>query len=158
MGEQFEKKRKRIGRPTKPPKAGERVPLGLRVTPQMKKQLERAAIKNGRSLSQEAEFRLERSLNLSRHWVMAHDDRWSPVLIHKGDLLIVLGGVLRNYPMLPGTKATQRIITAAIEEDELKLLQNYFEGAPYPYDYSNEEISEAGQQWVEMQIDLARGK
>jgi hypothetical protein len=37
-------------------------------------------------------------------------------------------------------------------------LQNYFEGAPYPYDYSNEELSEAGQQWVEMQIDLARGK
>ena len=77
---------------------------------------------------------------------MAHDDRWSPVLIHKGDLLIVLGGVLLNYPMLSGTKATQRIITAAIEEDELKLLQNYFEGAPYPYDYSNEELSEAGQQ------------
>ena len=27
MGEQSEKKRKRIGRPTKPPKAGERVPV-----------------------------------------------------------------------------------------------------------------------------------
>jgi len=158
MSKQIEKKRNRIGRPTKPPKPGERVSLGLRVTPQMKKQLERAAIKNGRSLSQEAEFRLERSLDLSRHWVMAHDDRWSTVLVHKGDLLIVLDGVPRNYPMLSGTKATQRIITVIIKEDELKLLQNYFEGAPFPYDSSNEELSEAGQRWVEMQIDLARGK
>ena len=44
---------KRIGRPTKPPKEGERVQLGLRVTPEMKKQLEEAAIRKGRSLSQE---------------------------------------------------------------------------------------------------------
>ena len=49
--------KKRIGRPTKPPEAGERVPLGLRVTPEMKKRLERAAIRKGRSLSQEAEMR-----------------------------------------------------------------------------------------------------
>ena len=47
--------------------------------------------------------------------------------------------------MLPGDETpTQHIITAAIEEDDLKLLQNYFEGAPYPYEYSNEEISRGG--------------
>ena len=71
-------KTKRIGRPTKRPKPGERVPLGLRVTPEMKKRLEKAAIRNGRSISQEVELRLERSLDLSRHLIMAHDDRWSP--------------------------------------------------------------------------------
>jgi hypothetical protein len=53
--------RKRIGRPTKPPKPGERVTLGLRVTPEIKNKLEKAAMEKGRSLSQEAEFRLERS-------------------------------------------------------------------------------------------------
>jgi uncharacterized protein YjbJ (UPF0337 family) len=54
---------KRIGRPTKPPKAGERVTLGLRVTPEIKNKLEKVAIEKGRSLSQEAEFRLERSFD-----------------------------------------------------------------------------------------------
>lgn len=46
---------KRRGRPT----VGERVPLGLRVTPEFKKRLEDAATASGRSQSQEAELRLE---------------------------------------------------------------------------------------------------
>jgi hypothetical protein len=55
------KAKKRVGRPTRPPRPGERVTLGLRVSADMKRKLERDAVKNGRSLSQEAEFRLERS-------------------------------------------------------------------------------------------------
>lgn len=43
------------GRPT----VGERIPLGLRVTPDLKAQLDRAATASGRSQSQEAELRLE---------------------------------------------------------------------------------------------------
>jgi hypothetical protein len=54
---------KRIGRPTKPPLSGERIPIGLRVTPEMKTQLDTAAKQNGRSLSQEVEIRLERSFD-----------------------------------------------------------------------------------------------
>jgi hypothetical protein len=50
---------KRVGRPTKPPREGERVPLGFRITPDLKLKLEDAARKSGRSQSQEAEFRLE---------------------------------------------------------------------------------------------------
>jgi len=50
---------KRTGRPRRDPLPGERVPLGLRVTPQMKKMLEAAADASGRSQSQEAEHRLE---------------------------------------------------------------------------------------------------
>jgi len=53
--------KKKTGRPTKPGKKGERVPLGLRVTASLKEQLDSAALKSGRSQSQEAEFRLERS-------------------------------------------------------------------------------------------------
>jgi hypothetical protein len=55
----------RIGRPTKKlkvgEKIGERVPLSLRVTAKMKRDLDARAEKNGRSLSQEAEYLIERS-------------------------------------------------------------------------------------------------
>jgi hypothetical protein len=62
---------KRIGRPTKPPVEGERVPLGLRVTAEAKRKLEEAAIKSGRSISQEAELRIERSFD---------DERWGAAI------------------------------------------------------------------------------
>lgn len=53
---------KRRGRPTKPPAAGDaRASLGLRVTAKLKRDLDEAARASGRSQSQEAELRLERS-------------------------------------------------------------------------------------------------
>jgi hypothetical protein len=52
----------RIGRPTKPAPAGERIPIGLRVTSEMKTRLDTVAQQSGRSFSQEVELRLERSL------------------------------------------------------------------------------------------------
>ena len=55
--------KKRMGRPTKAPKPGERVQLGLRVTPEMKKRLDEAAIKKGRSLVRKL------SSGLSAHWI-----------------------------------------------------------------------------------------
>ena len=55
------------GRPReRTPKPGERVHLGLRVSPKLKRQLERAAAESTRSLSQEVELRLEESVNLRR--------------------------------------------------------------------------------------------
>lgn len=52
------------GRPRKhEPEAGDRVHLGIRVTPQMKRRLEELAAASGRSQSQEAEFRLARSFD-----------------------------------------------------------------------------------------------
>lgn len=55
------------GRPTKPPRPGERNPLGLRVTAEVKERLERAARESGRSISQEVEMRLERSFAADEH-------------------------------------------------------------------------------------------
>jgi TraY domain-containing protein len=52
---------RRTGRPGREPTPGERVGLSLRVTPDTKRRLDAAATEAGRSLSQEAEFRLERS-------------------------------------------------------------------------------------------------
>lgn len=58
---------KRMGRPTRAPKPGERrVSLGLRVTADIKRKLDEAAVASGRSQSQEAELRIERSFE--------HDD------------------------------------------------------------------------------------
>ena len=53
--------KRKIGRPGRKPNEGERVGLSLRVTPETKRTLDAAAEKAGRSLSQEAEYRLERS-------------------------------------------------------------------------------------------------
>ena len=53
------------GRPReREPKPGERLHLGLRVSPSLKRKLERAAAQSTRSLSQEVEFRLERSFEM----------------------------------------------------------------------------------------------
>jgi hypothetical protein len=52
---------RRTGRPTKPPPPGKRASLGLKVTAEIKQKIEAAAQANGRTQSQEAESRLERS-------------------------------------------------------------------------------------------------
>ncbi len=58
----MEKPKKLRGRPTRPPRPGQRrVTLGLRVSADLKRRLEKDAARAGRSLSQEAEFRLELS-------------------------------------------------------------------------------------------------
>jgi TraY domain len=57
------KSTKRAGRPTKQAEAGTKVSLGLKVTADTKSRLEEEASKSGRTQSQEAEFRIERSLD-----------------------------------------------------------------------------------------------
>jgi TraY domain len=55
---------KRTGRPIKPAQAGERASLGLKVTADIKGRLDAAAQASGRTQSQEAELRLERSFTM----------------------------------------------------------------------------------------------
>jgi TraY domain-containing protein len=54
------------GRPPMPQTEGKRAVIALRVTAEMKRSLQEAADKSGRSLSQEAELRLERSFDAER--------------------------------------------------------------------------------------------
>src|SRR5262245_2409127 len=54
---------KRIGRPPKPPTAGERIQIGVQVTPELKIRLAAEAKKNNHSLSREAELRLEQTFD-----------------------------------------------------------------------------------------------
>jgi hypothetical protein len=57
---------KRPGRPRVEPEDGERVPLSFRITPELKRLLDAAADASGRSQSQEAELRLEKSFWLDQ--------------------------------------------------------------------------------------------
>ncbi len=82
---------KRGGPPKRRPKDGERVALSLRMTPALKRRLDAAAEKGGRSLSQEAEVRLERSFD--------HQDLLSEVLTiaygkELAGILMFLGGTM----------------------------------------------------------------
>jgi hypothetical protein len=55
---------RKIGAPPKrDPEPGERFQIGVRVTPELKRRLDAAAEQSGRSQSQEAELRLERSFD-----------------------------------------------------------------------------------------------
>ena len=51
----------KLGRPLKMPRPGERISLGLKVTPEIKTRLDAAARYSGRTQSQETELRLEQS-------------------------------------------------------------------------------------------------
>jgi hypothetical protein len=68
--------KRRRGRPIKPGGSvrGERVPLSLRVSAEVRDELEQAAIQSGRSLSQEAEFRLETSFE--REFLLKAMQKW----------------------------------------------------------------------------------
>lgn len=76
------------GPPKRKPKDGERVALSLRMTPALKRRLDAAAERGGRSLSQEAEVRLERSFDredlLSEGLTLAFGDRLAGLLIMLG--------------------------------------------------------------------------
>jgi hypothetical protein len=66
--------KQRRGRPVKPATEGERTPLSLRVSSTVKGMLEAAAQEAGRSLSQEAELRLESSFE--RDWLLKRLQTW----------------------------------------------------------------------------------
>ena len=84
--------------PGRPPLAGERIPLGLRVTKETKQKLDRAAQASGRSQSQEAELRLEQSFNSASALFdaldLAYGRRWTGLLL-----------LLAQVAQLTGTRA-----------------------------------------------------
>ena len=87
------KRRRRAGRPGREPSAGQRVSLGLRVPPKSKKALDQAAADSGRSQSQEAELRLERSFNDEHQLVEALELSYGPQL---AGVLLTLGVAMKT--------------------------------------------------------------
>lgn len=65
-----EKETKRTGRPLNQPEPGRRVSLGLKVTAEMKRRIDDAARRNGRTQSQEAEARLEQAFMMESFYLV----------------------------------------------------------------------------------------
>jgi hypothetical protein len=87
--------RGKIGRPSTAPRSGERIGMSLRVTPDIKQRLERSALETGRSLSQEAELRLERSFRdddlLPQLMAAAYGEKLAAVLMIVGAAMAEAG-------------------------------------------------------------------
>jgi hypothetical protein len=118
------------GRPRRrQPKPGERVSLGLRVTPDLKSTLDRAAKISGRSQSQEAEFRIERSFANQRLLTEALELAYGREV---AAALLILGEIMRSAGRSAGFHATKTIEGA----------DNWFEN-PYAF----EQVSRAAAAW-----------
>jgi hypothetical protein len=98
--------KKRVGRPTKPAKPGKKAALGLRVTAEIKAALDEAAHRNGRTQSQEAELRLERSFRDQQHIAHALEATYGRQL---AGLLLVLARVMNDTGSLCGLVKTYTI-------------------------------------------------
>jgi predicted transcriptional regulator len=85
--------KRRGGSPARVPKPGERVPMSFRVTPEFKAKLDRAAKESGRSLAQEIELRLERSLEEERHLADALELGFGR---HVAGLMLAIGHVMKE--------------------------------------------------------------
>jgi hypothetical protein len=97
-------KRRSVGRPRQEPEPGERAQLSFRVTADLKRRLDAAADRTGRSQSQEAEFRLERSFDhqdlLSEALTLAYGRKLAGFILALGH---VMDGAARtlNVPLDP---------------------------------------------------------
>ena len=84
-----------MGPPKREPRDGERVALSLRMTPDLKRRLDAVAEQHGRSQSQEAEIRLERSFErqdiLSNALTLAYGERVAGLLIALGEVMADVG-------------------------------------------------------------------
>jgi len=107
----------RLGRPAK---FGERLPLGLRVTPVLKKKLNDASNAGGRSLSQETEIRLEHSFSTTNVLLealdLAYGRRWTGLLL-----------ALAQVAQITGTRAV------AVSQSEFNGCEDWVLD-PYSYD------------------------
>lgn len=88
------------GRPAKTPAPGERVSLGLKVTPAVKISLDQLARQNGRTQSQEAELRLEYSFRDESRAELFHEAAYGA---QTAGLLELLGSVIRNAAVSSST-------------------------------------------------------
>ena len=91
-------KRKSVGRPRQEAEPGERAQLSFRVTAELKGRSDAAADQSGRSQSQEAEFRLERSFDhqdlLSEALTLAYGRKLAGIIMALG---FVMDGAARGW-------------------------------------------------------------
>ena len=100
-GDEAVQGKRRGGWPARTREPGERVPMSFRVTPEFKAKLDRVAKESGRSLAQEIELRLERSLDQERHLVDGLELRFGRQV---AGLMLAIGHVIEEAtrPTRPG--------------------------------------------------------
>lgn len=94
--------KRRVGRPTSAPKKGEKATISIRVTPQLKARLDRASTASDRSLSQEAELRLEQTFRDQDALLSAMELAYGQSL---AGLLQVVGAVMHGTGPAAGVLA-----------------------------------------------------
>lgn len=102
------------GRPSKPPPPGEKASLGLKVTAEIKNRLEAAARISGRTQSQEAEWRLERSFDRQDLLSEFLEASYGPQV---AGLLLLLGGALRD---VASVASALTLIARGVSQDSVK--------------------------------------
>jgi hypothetical protein len=105
----------RRGRPTKQPKSGEKASLGLKVTAEIKRRLEASARLSGRTQSQEAEWRLERSFDRQDLLSEFLEASYGPQV---AGLLLLLGGTLHDVASI--ARALPLIARGGMSQDVVK--------------------------------------
>lgn len=111
---------KRRGRPTKAPIEGERASLGLRVTADLKRRLDEAAAASGRSQSQEAELRLERSFERQALLDEVLTLAYGPEITA---FITKTGGVVQQVALLRAAQGDTKFTLRRVETELLKELQ-----------------------------------
>jgi TraY domain len=127
--------RKRFGgRPKRQPEPGERVHLGFRVTPQLKRKLEEASAANGRSQSQEAEMRLEQSFGhqelLPQVLALAYGRQLAALLLMLGEMLRRGNWLESPYGFDQSVKGVNFLLKALRPPGEIVLPPMAFEKGP----------------------------
>jgi hypothetical protein len=112
------KAKNRGGRPRRRKiKPGDRVPIGLRVTPQMKARIDSAATDSGRSQSQEIEMRLERSFSQEQ---VAHEIIGAIYGDQIGGMMIMLGAAIKttgSFATMAGILPSAAVADSWLGED-----------------------------------------
>lgn len=123
---------RRVGRPTTVPKEREKATLGIRASADLKRRLAGAAQTNGRSLSQEAELRLENSFRDQDATLSALElsfgSELAAILLILGKRIVLLSSI-ENY--LTGTKhenVSAWLYDPYVFDQSLKMINAIIEG------------------------------
>lgn len=115
------------GRPKKVPKEGERVALSIRMTPELKRKLDEAAERGGRSLTQEAEFRLARSFDreglLLEVMSLSYGDELAGILYMLGEVMLPVVLATADHKKLVGSWIDEPYAFDQALKAALKLLE-----------------------------------
>jgi len=130
---------------------GERVPLGLRVTADIKNALDAAASQSGWPQSQEAEWRLANALESDKHLLLIQETRATPIVFHDESMWIPLETVTYGEAAKSISDALRdECVAVPISSEDRARIVHYFDKQwPVPKrEFLEEEIEAAGDECI----------